>query len=73
MLDDAQYGSVGRNTSRPRSEGHKYLSAFANKRASSYAVSLPLSKGVKGYLVVPEIVRLSIGIYLIHCLTCLIL
>ena len=39
MLDDAQYGSTGRNTSRPRSEGHKYLSAFANKRASSYAVS----------------------------------
>lgn len=39
MLDDTQYnGTDERRTGRPRSEGHRYNQAFAQKRASSYGV-----------------------------------
>jgi len=39
MLDDAQYNGAGdQRSGRPRSEGHKYNTSFAQKRASSYGV-----------------------------------
>lgn len=44
MLDDSQYNGSSRNSSRPRSEGHKYHSLLAQKRASSYAGNSPFGK-----------------------------
>lgn len=45
MLDDTQYnGTDDRRSGRPRSEGHRYLSTFAQKRASSYGGNGPFGR-----------------------------